>query len=331
MIVLAGEISAGTCRLALVRDQQPFFERSYTSSDFGSADAVVERFLHEARKSLGAETLPRRACLGVPGPVQDATCKVTNLPWFVEARTIERRTKIESVTLINDFQAIALGATVLGDEHLVPIGGGPRKPEGPMAVAGAGTGLGEAFLVWSTAEARYQVIPSEGGHVEFTPRTGLEAGLGSYLSGRYGRVSYERVLSMRGLADIFGFLSSEPALAPLVREETRAQLVMEDPALVITRQAADSRDPICAMAVNQLCSTLGAFAGNMALTFLATGGVYIAGSLTPRLLPFLQNGVFRQSFEAKGRFQPLISQIPCFAITHPQVGLLGAASMAARA
>ena len=330
MIVLAGEISAGTCRLALFREQSSLFERSYSSTDFGSVDAVVEKFLHEARKALGPDTQPRRACLGVPGPVQDETCKVTNLPWFVEARTIERRTKIESVTLINDFQAIAIGTTVLGSEHLVQIGGGPRKPEAPMAVAGAGTGLGEAFLVWSKTDARYQVIPSEGGHVEFTPRTGLEAGLGTYLSGRYGRVSYERVLSMRGLADIFGFLSSEPALAPLVLDETRAQLVTEDPTVVITRQAADNRDPICAMAVNQLCSTLGSFSGNMALTFLATGGVYIAGSLTPRLLPFLQNGVFRQSFEAKGRFQPLISQIPCFAITHPQVGILGTASMAAR-
>ena len=106
----------------------------------------------------------------------------------------------------------------------------PRNPTGPCVVAGAGTGLGEAFLVWSPGENRYQVIPSEGGHVDFTPRTALESGLFHYLSGRYGRVSFERVLSGPGIADTFAFLSAEPGCRPLVRQETLAAIVTEDPA-----------------------------------------------------------------------------------------------------
>lgn len=331
MIVLAGDLGATTCRLALVREGNPWFERTYPSADFGSLDAVVERFLHEARKQLGPDTQPQRACLGVPGPVQDDTSRVTNLPWFVDARKIEARTKIERVTLINDFQAVALGVTVIEEDRLTPLGGGPRDPTGPIVVSGAGTGLGEAFLFWSPADNRYQVVASEGGHVDFTPRTGLEAGLGSYLAGRYGRVSYERVLSSQGLADTFGFLASEPALEPLVLAETRAMLVGEDPATVIVRQACAARDPICVMAANLFCGILGAFAGDLALTFLSRGGVFIAGALAPRLLPILKNGVFRRAFEAKGRFQPLVARVPCFVVDDPKAGLLGAAAQAARA
>ena len=130
---------------------------------------AVERFLEEARKALGPETRPQRACFGVAGPVEGDTSKVTNLPWFIDARKLEQRLKIPRVALLNDFQAAALGVTVLSDEDLVPLGGGPRNPTGPCVVTGAGTGLGEAFLVWSPGENRYQVIPSEGGHVDFTP------------------------------------------------------------------------------------------------------------------------------------------------------------------
>jgi glucokinase len=302
----------------------------FASAEHSGLDAVVDKFLEEARKALGPETKPQRACFGVAGPVDNDTSKVTNLPWFIDARKLEQRLKFPRVSLLNDFQAAALGVTVLGSQHLVPLGGGPRNPTGPCVVAGAGTGLGEAFLVWSPGENRYQVIPSEGGHVDFTPRTALESGLFHYLSGRYGRVSFERVLSGAGIADIFNFLSTEPSCRPLVLEETRTAMVTEDPAAVITRQALAGKDPVCVIAVNIFASVLGGLAGNLALTMLATGGVFIAGGIAPRIAPVLEKGPFRESFEAKGRMQPLVAKIPAFLVIERDLGLLGAVVQASR-
>jgi glucokinase len=330
VLVLVGDIGGTNCRLALYRGNEKVFERIYPSAAHPGLEAAVEKFLEEARKALGPETRPQRAAFGVAGPVENDTSKVTNLPWFIEARKLEQRLKIQRVALLNDFQAAALGVTVLGDEHLVPLGGGPRNPTGPCVVAGAGTGLGEAFLVWSPGENRYQVIPSEGGHVDFTPRTALESGLFHYLSGRYGRVSFERVLSGAGIGDVFNFLATEPSCRPLVLEETRAALITEDPAAVVTRQGLEGKDPVCVIALNIFASVLGGLVGNLALTMLASGGVYIAGGIAPRIVPILQKGPFRESFEAKGRMQPLVAKIPAFLVINRDLGLLGAVVQASR-
>jgi glucokinase len=329
-LILAGDIGGTNCRLALFRDGGKAFERTYPSQQQPGLEVAVERFLEEARKALGPDTRPQRACFGVAGPVEGDTSKVTNLPWFIDARKLEQRLKIPRVALLNDFQAAALGVTVLSDKDLLPLGGGARNPTGPCVVTGAGTGLGEAFLVWSPGENRYQVIPSEGGHVDFTPRTPLENGLLYYLSGRYGRVSFERVLSGAGIADIFNFLASEPSCRPLVTEETRAAVVTEDPAAVVTRQAVAGKDPVCVIAINTFVSVLGGLAGNLALTTLASGGVFIAGGIAPRIGQFLQRGPFRESFEAKGRMQPLVAKIPAFLVVNPDLGLLGSYVQATR-
>jgi glucokinase len=330
VLVLAGDIGGTNCRLALFRGSEKMFERTYPSPSHPGLDVAVEKFMEEARKQLGPETKPQRACFGVAGPVENDTSKVTNLPWFIDARRLEQRLKIPRVALLNDFQAAALGVTVLGDEHLVPLGGGPRNPTGTCVVTGAGTGLGEAFLVWSPGENRYQVIPSEGGHVDFTPRTPLESGLFHYLSGRYGRVSFERVLSGAGITDIFNFLSNEPSCRPLVTEETRASVILEDPAAVVTRHALAGTDPVCVIVLNIFVSVFGGLAGNLALTTLASGGVYIAGGIAPRIASVLQQGPFRESFEAKGRMQPLVAKFPAFLVINPDLGLLGAVVQASR-
>ena len=330
MFVLVGDIGGTNCRLALFRGSEKAFERTYPSQEQSGLDVAVEQFLEEARKTVGAEVRPQRACFGVAGPVENDTSKITNLPWFIDARKLEQRLQIPRVALLNDFQAAALGVTVLEDRHLVALGGGPRVANGPCVVTGAGTGLGEAFLVWSPGENRYQVVSSEGGHMDFTPRTPLESGLFHYMVGRYGRVSFERVLSGAGIADIFNFLANEPACRPLIKEETRAAMLHEDPAAVVTRAALAGTDPICVIAVNIFVSVLGGLAGNLALTLLATGGVFIAGGIAPRIVTMLQHGPFRDSFEAKGRMQPLVARIPAFLIVNPDLGLLGASVQASR-
>jgi len=234
------------------------------------------------------------------------------------------------VVLVNDFHAAALGVTAVEPHELVALGGDVRVAQGPMAVLGAGTGLGQAFLLWSAAQNRYQVVPSEGGHVDVAARTPLEHGLVAFLTGKYGRVSCERVLSGRGLVDAFKFLSEEPACRGLIHPETAAALAAgaNDPAAEISRRAIAGTDPLCEMALALFCSVLGAVAGNLGLMVLATGGVYVAGGIAPRILPFLQRGGFREAFDRKGRLHTLVERIPAYVVTHAQPGLLGAALVA---
>jgi glucokinase len=225
-----------------------------------------------------------------------------------------------------------LGVTAVGPDQLVALGGGPPVAHGPIAVLGAGTGLGQAFLLWSAADNRYQVFSSEGGHVDLAARTPLELGLVQFLITKYGRVSCERVLSGQGLVDVFTFLSEEPACKSLIRPETAAALAMHgpghDPAAAISQRALAGTDPVCEMALSIFCSVLGSTAGNLGLLLLATGGVFVAGGIAPRILSYLQRGAFREAFDRKGRLHTLVERLPAFIVTHPQPGLLGAAKLA---
>lgn len=335
MIVLGGDIGGTNTRLALfeVKDGTPhaeLIERTYPSASQSSLDAIADKFLKEARAALPAlGKEPERACFGIAGPVEGNVCRATNLPWVVDGRALSQRLGIAHVRLVNDFYAAALGSLAVPAENLVALGGGPRDPHGPVAVLGAGTGLGQAFLLWSASENRYQVVSSEGGHIDFAPRTPLECDLLLFLAAKYGRVSYERVLSGHGLVDLYAFLSEESAFRALGRPDTPAAMAAGDPAAVITQRALDGSDPICAAALTVFCNVLGALSGNLALTLLATGGVFIAGGIAPRVLPFLQRPSFRESFERKGRLQPLVARVPVLVVTHAQPGLLGAATVAA--
>jgi glucokinase len=343
LIVLAGDIGGTNTRLALFEAgsaptfapiSAPIFERTYPSASQPGLDIIAVAFLAEARAAKpspfkSASEVPERACLGIAGPVEDNVCRATNLPWVVDGRVLTQKLGIVKVRLVNDFYAAALGCLALPPSALTAIGGGPRDPKGPVAVLGAGTGLGQAFLLWSAPEDRYQVVSSEGGHVDFAPRTPLESDLLATLTAKYGRVSYERVLSGHGLVDLYAFLRDEPAFRALGDPTTAAAMVAEDPAAVISRRALDGSDAVCAAALTVFCGVLGALAGNLALTVLATGGVFVAGGIAPRIVPFLQRGVFRDAFERKGRLQPLVARIPTFIVTHAQPGLIGAATVAA--
>lgn len=341
MIVLAGDIGGTNTRLALFQaepgppDGEATFtslvERTYPSAAHASLDTISETFVAEfgTRAAHKVES----ACFGIAGPCENNMCRATNLPWVIDGRGLGRRLGIGTVTLVNDFYAAALGVTAVGAEHLVALGGTPPAPRGPIAVLGAGTGLGEAFLIWSAAENRYQVISSEGGHTDFAPRTALEIALLQHLTTKYGRVSNERVLSGQGLVDIFSFLSQDPACRALIHPDTTAALgthgTTQDPAAVISERGLAGSDPICEMSLALFCSVLGAVAGNLGLTVLATGGVFVAGGIAPRILAYLKKGGFREAFERKGRLHPLVARLPAFVVTHAQPGLLGAAKVAA--
>jgi glucokinase len=338
MTVLAGDIGGTNSRLAIyevpasgLRGVKPIFERTIPSAAHSSLDVIAEKFLVEAAGALAGRARVDNACLGVAGPVEHNICRATNLPWVIDGNALSQHLGIDRVQLVNDFHAAALGVTALGPDELVALGGDLRVPHGPMAVLGAGTGLGQAFLLWSAAENAYQVVPSEGGHVDLAARTPLEHGLVAFLTGKYGRVSCERVLSGNGLVDAFKFLSEEPACRSLIRPETAAVLAApgNDPAAAISQRALAGTDPVCEMALALFCSVLGAVAGNLGLMVLATGGVFVAGGIAPRVLPFLQRGGFREAFDRKGRLHTLVERMPAYVVTHPQPGLLGAATIAA--
>ena len=202
-----------------------------------------------------------------------------------------------------------------------------------MAVLGAGTGLGQAFLLWSPTENRYRVVSSEGGHVDLAARTPLEHGLVQFLTRKYGRVSCERVLSGKGLVDVFRSCPRSRPAAGLIRPETARRA--GDPRAAPRSRRRDLASgrwpapiPVCEMALAMFCSVLGATAGNLALMVLATGGVFVAGGIAPRILPYLQRGGFREAFDRKGRLHTLVERMPAYVVTHPQPGLLGAAMIA---
>ena len=348
MIVLAGDIGGTNARLALFdveraarAGERPrfttIFERTAPSKSQSSLDEIVEAFLRlaeaETKGRVGKGKGIDGACLGIAGPIENNRCHATNLPWVVDGGDLASSLGLPRVTLVNDFSAAALGVTVVGPTALVSLGGAMPVERGPIAVLGAGTGLGEALLLWSESAGRYEVVPSEGGHADFAPRTPLEAGLLQYLSNKYGRVSCERVLSGNGLVDIFTFLSQEPACRPLIRADTAAVLAApgsgRDTAAEISQRGLAGTDPICEMSLALFCSVMGAVAGNLGLSVLATGGVFVAGGIAPRILVYLQKGGFREAFERKGRLHTLVERLPAFVVTHPQPGLLGAATIAA--
>jgi glucokinase len=330
VIVLAGDIGGTNSRLALYQEATPLFERTYPSANYASLGSAVAMFMDEAVQALGVGVRPERACLGIAGPVAEGRGRVTNLSWEVDAEQVAAHAAIPRVLLVNDFHAAAFGVTLLAPDQLHPLGGGARAPRGPIAVLGPGTGLGEAFLLWSDIERRHLVMPSEGGHADFAPRTALEAGLLAHLASRHDHVSYERVLSGPGLREVFGYLMDEPACHALLREDSRAALAGSDDTAALVVAQATAGDPLCRLAVHLFSSVLGGLAGNLALTVLATGGVFIAGGIAPRLVALLDGGPFREAFEAKGRLRTVVAKVPAFVVMHREVGLIGAAALAER-
>ncbi|MEW5850297.1 MAG: glucokinase [Myxococcota bacterium] len=320
MKVLAGDVGGTNTRLALVENGEVVVDRRYPSADHAGLEGIVQLFLKAAGE------MPERACFGVAGPVENDVCRVTNLPWVVDARAIEKATGIKRARVVNDFYAAALGVTVLSAGQTVQLGGKQPHPTGPIAVLGAGTGLGVAFLVHNGLA--YDPIPSEGGHRDFAPRNDVEIRLLQFLTRQFGRVSYERICSGPGLKNLYEFFESEHPND--VNPVTRAAMETEDPAAVVSRLGLTESDPCCAKALHTFVSILGAEAGNLALQVVATGGVYVAGGIPPRLINKLTDGTFRAAFETKGRLSPMVKEIPAYVVMEPHLGLLGAAVAASR-
>ncbi|XXF75204.1 glucokinase [Myxococcaceae bacterium GXIMD 01537] len=322
MLVLAGDVGGTKTALALALGGNIIERRVYPSAAFSSLEALVREFLGQRSREIA------RACFGIAGPVDGDSCRTTNLRWIVEARSLERALGVPRVALVNDFHAMAVGISVLAASDFAVLNDSPSDPNGPWALIGAGTGLGEAVVV--RTGSGYDVISSEGGHTDFAPRNELEIELLRFLLERHARVSYERVVCGRGLVALYEFVRSRsPELeSPTVRAEIAG--ASGDVAPVISSHGLAGDDPLCTQALSMFVSIYGAEAGNLALKVVARGGVYVAGGIAPKILPKLLDGTFRSAFVDKGRLSPLLEQTPVKVVLNSDAGLLGAAELAAR-
>lgn len=321
MMVLAGDVGGTNARLALVeidaRGAALQAVEVYPSQDYPGLTPIVTRFLVSAR------VRPDRACYGIAGPVVDQRCSLSNVSWpVIDAAELARDTGIEQTLLINDFSAVAYGIARLTPDDFVSLQDGVPVARGPIGLIGAGTGLGHGFLLWH--DGGYGVHPSEAGHAAFAARDEEEWGLVEFLTPQLGRVSWERILSGPGVVSLYQYLVSGH-YAP---EQTMIQQEMqrEDPAAVVTRHGLAGTDPLCVKALEMFVSVYGAQAGNLAVTVVATGGIYVAGGIAPRIIDKLRDGTFMESFRALGRFADFAATIPVRVIMNPDVGMLGAAA-----
>ena len=332
MRVLAGDLGGTHARFAVVEVEPAGGQRGQRArarvmrdATLSSRDAPGLAALARGFLEVVGEPPPSRACFGVAGPVRDGEAHTTNLPWSINARAVGEAIGIPHTSLINDFEAVGHGLLLLQDSDLVTLQPGEPPEHGPIAVIGAGTGLGEGYLVWDRSV--YRVHSSEGGHATFAAQGPIEWQLCAYLAERFGHVSYERVLSGPGLVNIYQYLAAAAEAAPAapMLEEMRR----EDPAAVISRHGLAGSDPLAVSALDLFVSVYGAQAGNLALTILASGGVYLAGGIAPRVVEKLKSGAFLSAFRRKGRLSELLARVPVHVIMNPDVGLLGAAAVAA--
>ena len=322
-MILAGDVGGTKTLLALYEEsaspRRPRLEARRSSRDAPSLEALAIEFL-----GASGAPRPRRAVIGLAGPVVNNRCETTNLPWVVSGDAVSAALGGADVLLVNDLEAAGWGIASLGAGDLEFLQRGEHAA-GNRALIAAGTGLGESILFWDGE--RHRPVASEGGHADFAPSDALEDELLVWLRARYGHVSAERVLSGPGLADLYRFLGATGRGAEPAGMAERFSAA-SDPAAFVTEAARDGTCERALLAVRKFAEIYGAEAGNLALTALAIGGVFVGGGIAPRLLEMFRDGRFLRAFHSKGRLEPLLRRVPVAAILDARTGLWGAATLA---
>jgi glucokinase len=320
-MILAGDIGGTNARLAYFQGQNGALrlvsERVFPSRDYREFGEIVCEFLKDSA------TRPEVACFGIAGPVRNGRVETSNLPWVIEQSRLAKRIQLPATLLINDLEANAWGVGGLSPHDLAPLNS-VAPSDGNQAVIAPGTGLGEAGLFWNGS--RHEVFACEGGHADFAPQGELQIELLKSLATRYGHVSYERVLSGPGLVNVYEFLLKNGGEEPA---GFAAQRGTGDAAAVISHAALSGTNRLAEDALDLWISVYGAEAGNLALKAMATGGVFLGGGISPKILPRLTGPTFMSAFLNKGRLRPLLEGIAVQVITNEGAGLLGAARCAA--
>ena len=320
-MILAGDVGGTKVHLALYDFVDGNLECSrderFPAKNYSGLEEIVKEF-------TGAATITA-ACFGVPGPVRDGRLRLTNLPWTLDSRELSASLNINHVFLINDLEANGYGVAELSADQIYTLSEGDPSQLGNRALLAAGTGLGEAMLIWNGRS--HTPHPSEGGHKDYAPRNEDEIDLLRFLKQKYnGRISFERVVSGQGLTNIYDFLREVRGVDEPVWLAER--IAAEDPNAVITELALAAKSEICEKALDMFVSAYGAEAGNLALTLLSVGGVYVGGGIAPRILEKLKDGTFIKAFTDKGRLSQLLINMPVRVILESRAALLGAAAYA---
>jgi glucokinase len=327
-MILAGDVGGTKVHLALYNFEQGRLQKvrdkKFPAQSYDGLEKIVLEFLSDETEPITA------ACFGCPGPVKDNRLKLTNLPWTLDGRLLAGELKIDHVFLINDLEANGYGIPELTPESIFTLFEGDPGAVGHRALIAAGTGLGEAVLIWN---GRIHVpIPSEGGHADFAARNDLEIELLQYLWATLkGRVSWERVVSGLGLKNVYAFLRDAKKMEEPAWLQERMR--KEDPNAVIgecgdKQPGEEGYSELCAQTLEMFVSAYGAEAGNSALKVLAAGGIYLGGGIAPKILHKMQDGAFTRAYLDKGRLSPLLESIPVRVILDDSCALMGAAAYA---
>ncbi len=328
--ILAADIGGTHASFAIAERQtggghRVLFEKSFESRQFADFDALMAVFLAlpepaAARAHLAAVTF------AVAGPVAEGESTLTNLGWKVSAAGVSARYGLPPLQIINDFHAAGLGVLELPHASFATLQSAEAPEQGTAAIIGAGTGLGVGLIHWNGSD--WEVLPSEAGNADFAPIDELQDRLLMYLRRTYGRVSWERVISGPGLMRVFSFLQETGLGVPSKQLLDATKRAGADPSAVIAEYGLNKLDPLAVRALDLFISAYGSFAGNIALTALARGGIYIGGGIAPKIVNRLKDGSFMRAFTGKGAFTPLLSGIPVRVVMDAQVGLRGALRVA---
>ena len=315
MIILAADIGGTQARLLLAEVQgsqwQPVRQAVLPSQTFASLQELLTQFLEPGEQ-------PQSACLALAGPIHQQQVQLTNLPWQVDASELSHQLHIPRLQLLNDFAAQAHGLPLLPDTARYTLQAGTLQAGtshlGTRAMLGAGTGLGMALLAGSAEQP--QVLASQGGHADFAPTDEQQIELLQFLRRHYPRVSLELLLCGRGLSRLYAFFTAQAA---------------DDPELPDARQIsqlAEQGDGAAQQSLQLFARLLGSAAGNLALTSLAEGGVYLSGGIAPKILPYLQQPAVLQAFFDKPPMHELLASIGLHVVLDELLGLRGAAQVA---
>jgi glucokinase len=316
--VLSGDIGGTKTRLAMVTvlgtQVEIEHEVSFVSGNYAQFETLLGDF-------LAGVVRPARVAFGVAGPIQGRVVQTTNLPWRIDADTLQQQFGFEHCLLLNDLEATALGLPALRDDDLLTLQAGSAGATGNAAVIAAGTGLGEAGLFWDGNH--YLPFATEGGHASFAPSNTLEFSLLRHLQQQFGHVSWERVVSGMGIVSLHEFLCQYRGTA--VPEWLACEMRSGDAAAAISTAAQACRDEICVQTMQLFVRLYGAEAGNLALKTMSRGGLYLGGGIAPKIFPMLQSGEFLDAFLNKGRMKPLLEAMPVKVILNDRAGLYGPA------
>ena len=311
---LVGDIGATHARFGLVSpDGTLLLSRTLADEDYPAIHDAIAAFLAER----GALPMPRQGAIAIASPITGDRVAMTNHPWSFSILALKARFGFDRLEVINDFTALALALPRLTPQDRLMVGGGAAVAGAPIGVLGPGSGLGVSGLVASGSG--WIALTGEGGHATMAPATDRESAVLDRMRGHFDHVSAERALSGPGLVNLYN------TLAELGRMPAQGYTAAQ-----ITDLAVRAADSLCVETTTMFCAMLGTMAGNLALTLGARGGVYIGGGIVPRLGQTFVQSPFRQSFEAKGRFQAYLAAIPTFVVTHPLPAFLGCAALLAQ-